>query len=85
MEPVLDNFQTIAMSRNLSDTKVGDFVLRWLAGIPTPMRLKVVSVTANLIICYGGWEFDRKTGAEIDEDLGWGPDVATGSFITPDG
>ena len=33
------------------------------------------------------WEFDKKTGAEIDDDLGWGPPTAeepnkmTGSFI----
>ena len=35
------------------------------------MRLKVTQLTAYRIIC-GGWEFDRQTGAEIDEDLGWG-------------
>jgi hypothetical protein len=42
-----------------------------------------VTVTANRIVCSGGWEFDLKTGAEIDEALGWGPDTSTGSFIRP--
>jgi hypothetical protein len=73
------------MSKNLSDIKVGEFVLRWLTDIPTPMRLEVVSVSANRIVCRGGWEFDPKTGAEIDETLGWGPEVATGSFIRLEG
>jgi len=73
------------VSKSLSDIKVGDFVLRWLTDIPTPMRLEVKSVTANRIVCRGGWEFDPVTGAEIDEALGWGPDTATGSFIRSDG
>ena len=38
------------------------------------MRLKVTQLTADRIIC-GAWEFDRQTGAEIDEDLGSGPSV----------
>jgi hypothetical protein len=71
------------MSKQLSDIKAGDFVLRWLADLPEPMRLKVVSVTADRIVCSGGWEFDRKTAAEIDETLGWGSDNVTGSFIIP--
>jgi hypothetical protein len=69
------------MSKQLSDIKAGDFVLRWLPDVPAPMRLMVVTVTANRIVCSGGWEFDPKTGAEIDEALGWGPDTSTGSFI----
>ena len=69
------------MSEQLSNIKAGDFVLRWLSGVSTPMRLEVVIVTADRIVCSGGWEFDLKTGAEIDEALGWGPDTITGSFI----
>ena len=62
------------------EIKAGDMVTRWLAGT-IPMELRVSAVTDDRIIC-GGWEFDKKTGAEIDEDLGWGPPPKmTGSFI----
>ena len=47
------------------------------------MRLKVTQLTADRIIC-GGWEFDRQSGAEIDEDLGWGSGGVTGSFLEPE-
>jgi hypothetical protein len=64
----------------LRDLKVGQPVVRMLAGV-VPMPLKVTAVTDKRIIC-GAWEFDRATGAEIDEELGWGPPpLATGSFI----
>jgi hypothetical protein len=43
------------------------------------MRLRVTTVTEDRVIC-GPWEFDRETGAEIDDFLGWGPTV-TGSYI----
>jgi hypothetical protein len=43
------------------------------------MKLRITAITTERIIC-GSWEFDRKTGAEIDEDLGWGPQ-GTGSYI----
>lgn len=64
------------------DYKVGDVATRWLAGT-IRMDLKVTSVTDKLIICgEAGWQFDKKTGAEVDEDLGWGsPPKITGSFI----
>ena len=65
--------------KNIKDITVGDLVTRDLCGVPMP--LKVTAVTDERIIC-GPWEFDRATGAEIDEDLGWGPD-GTGSFIVP--
>jgi hypothetical protein len=59
--------------------KPGDVVTRMLAGT-IPMKLKVQSVTDTLIDC--GWTFDRKTGAEVDEDLGWGPPPKmTGSYL----
>lgn len=61
----------------LQDVKVGDTVTRNLCGME--MELKVTEITENRIIC-GSWEFDKKSGAEIDEELGWGPTM-TGSFI----
>ena len=48
---------------------------------PVPMLLKVSKATRDRIVC-GAWEFDRATGAEIDEDLGWGPG-GTGSWNPP--
>ena len=63
------------------EPKVGDTVLRLLAG-QVPMKLKVTEVTDTLIVTGGGWTFDKATGAEIDEDLGWGPPPKmTGSFL----
>jgi len=72
------------MSKRLSEIAAGDFVLRRFGGVPKPLRLKVTLVTADRIICAGGWEFDRQSGAEIDEDLGWGPGTVTGSLIEPE-
>ena len=60
--------------------KVGMRVKRMLAGT-IPMDLLVSEVTDTRIIC-GAYEFDRKTGAEIDEELGWGPEFGhTGSYL----
>jgi hypothetical protein len=65
---------------NLSEIKAGDIVVRWLAG-EIPHELRVSEVTDDRIKC-GAWEFCRKTGAEIDEDLNWGPPPKwTGSFL----
>ena len=61
---------------------VGDTVTRWLAGT-IPQELAITEITDDRIIC-GSWEFDKATGAEIDEFLGWGPPpkfTMTGSFI----
>jgi hypothetical protein len=70
------------MKPKFPDVAVGDVVTRMLAGV-VPMRLTVTEVTEDRIICGGGWEFDRATGAEIDDDLGWGPAYgATGSYLT---
>jgi hypothetical protein len=66
----------------MDEIKVGDVVTRWLAGT-IPMELRVTEITDDRIVC-GGWEFDKATGAEIDEYLGWGPPPKyhmTGSFI----
>lgn len=63
----------------LKSLKVGDPVVRMLAGT-VPMELTVKEITDNKIIC-GMWEFDKKTGVEIDEDMGWGPDTHSGSYL----
>jgi molybdenum cofactor biosynthesis enzyme MoaA len=61
--------------------KVGDTVVRSFGGDGPKMKLVITAITADAIIC-GAWLFDKKTGAEIDEDLGWGPPpLHTGSFI----
>jgi hypothetical protein len=61
------------------DVKPGDKVIRMLAGT-IPMELTVQNVSDTTIDC--GWTFDRKTGAEVDEELGWGPPPKmTGSYI----
>jgi hypothetical protein len=62
--------------------RVGDVVVRMLAGT-IPMKLQVSDITDQLIIC-GDWQFDKATGAEIDEELGWGPPpLMTGSYLDP--
>lgn len=78
-------------SHNLDNVKVGDMLVRVLGanGVPMPVivgeikdgRVKVGSGD-GVIPWQMGWTFDQKTGAEIDEDLGWGPDTITGSYIT---
>ena len=60
--------------------KEGDKVTRMLAGC-LPMELKITELTDDLVVC-GPWQFDRATGAEIDEDLDWGPPPRhTGSVL----
>lgn len=51
--------------------RVGDVVVRMLAGT-LPMKLQVSDITEQLIVC-SAWQFDKATGAEIDEELGWWP------------
>jgi hypothetical protein len=68
----------------LQEIKPGDVITRMLAG-ELPIELNVTEVTDDTIYCGErgvGWKFDRKTGAEVDEDLNWGPPpLMTGSFI----
>lgn len=67
--------------QTLTQIKVNDIVNRNM-GLNGPiMSLKVTQLTADRIVC-GDWEFDRSTGAEIDELLGWGPE-GTGTWIVP--
>ena len=62
--------------------KVGDVVTRMLGGT-IPMRLSVSAITDRIITC-SDWQFDKATGAEIDEVLGWGPPpLMTGSYLDP--
>ncbi len=65
--------------------KVGDKVMRMLGGPKgVPHELWVTSITDTEIYC-GAWTFDRATGVEIDEDLGWGPKHGvTGSYLILD-
>lgn len=64
----------------LAEVKVGDTVTRIIARTMR-MELIVTHVTETEIHC-GDWVFDRRTGAEIDDDLDWGPPPkATGSFL----
>jgi hypothetical protein len=59
--------------------QIGDKVTRMMADIS--MELEITKITEDLIIC-GPWTFDRKSGMEIDDDLGWGPMYGiTGSFL----
>jgi hypothetical protein len=62
--------------------KPGDTVLRMLGGMTgVPMELKVSAVDEDFIHC-GPWKFDRETGAEVDEELEWGPQFGvTGSYL----
>jgi len=65
------------------DAKVGDVVTRNLAG--ALIELEVTAVDDKFIYCGPkgvGWKFDKWTGAEVDEELGWGPPPKiSGSFI----
>lgn len=61
--------------------KAGDTVTRMICGT-MPMQLKVTKVDETLIHC-GDWTFDRITGGEVDEDLGWTAH-RTGSVLKQD-
>ena len=57
------------------------------------MPMWVIRVTDTRVICAPfpaaepregvWWEFSRRNGAEIDDEIGWSETV-TGSFIVPD-
>jgi len=67
----------------MKNLQVGDKVIRMLAG-SIPMPLAVTEVKEDRYVC-AMWEFDKTTGAEIDEDLRWGPPpLSTGSYIVPE-
>lgn len=61
--------------------KVGDVVQRKHARGDF-MKLRVTEVTDDMVVC-GLWDFDRLTGAEIDDQLGWGPKHGkSGTFLS---
>lgn len=65
--------------------KPGDEFTRNLCGLKMSMTVLGVAngvISARATFGPAGYQFDAKTGAEIDEDLKWGPKFgATGSFI----
>lgn len=63
----------------MDNLKVGDTVRRIIANL-IPMDLTITKIDEKLIHC-GDWTFDRVTGAEIDETLGWNSQFS-GSYIT---
>lgn len=72
------------MTVSLLEVKPGDQVGREYGpeGDRRVMWLTVTEVTESTIFC-NRWEFDRETGAEIDEDLQWGPKYGkSGGFLT---
>lgn len=62
--------------------KPGDQVTRLICGT-MPMELNVTRVDDKLIHC-GPWTFDRVTGGEVDEDLGWTA-YSSGSVLKREG
>lgn len=74
------------------DLKVGDRVHRRMGHDGPTMEMQVVKVTDDLIECGAvnkdgsieklGWTFDRETGVEEDEELGWGKKFGvTGTYL----
>jgi hypothetical protein len=69
-------------SKQMPPTKIetGTEVTRMVAGT-IPSKLLVTKIEDGLIYC-GPWKFCAETGAEVDEELDWGPPpLATGSFL----
>jgi hypothetical protein len=66
------------------DINAGDTVTRLLGG-SIPMLLVVTRVDERFIYCGDegvGYKFDRESGFEVDEEIGWGPQFGlTGSFL----
>ena len=75
--------------------QVGDIVARYLGDGKKFMNMRVLRIDKEkeLVHCAAidkdtgaeaalGWTFDLRTGAEVDEDLEWGPRWGiTGSYI----
>lgn len=79
-EPALPELGAAPIPDSFRYVQVGDVVTRLLGG-SIPMRLQVTDLDDELIHC-GGWTFDRDSGFEVDEDLGWGLRYGiTGSFL----
>jgi hypothetical protein len=65
----------------LQNLKPGDFVKRLIGNVVT-MQMVVTEVTSTRIICRA-YQFDKETGGEIDEELGWDGKLRSGSRIEP--
>lgn len=78
-----DFFDVISMPHPTFDNiKVGDKVLRKIGKNGPESIMTVTQIKKNKIICNKAWSFDKKTGAEIDKDLRWGPPpLITGSYL----
>ena len=76
---------------DFTDLKVGDRVNRRIGDNGPIMLMEVVDLGDDLIECgavHGKsvlrfeWTFDRKTGAEVDDYLKWGPKYGiTGTYL----
>lgn len=67
--------------KTLLELRPGDMAHRMIAGGKLLVVLRVTGITDDHIIC-GPWVFDRTTGAEIDDDLHWGPKYGfTGTYL----
>jgi hypothetical protein len=66
---------------NCTDIKPGDIILGMLGGT-VPKELLVTAIDHDVICAGLRWKCDRATGAEVGQDLGWGPQFGvTGPFI----
>lgn len=79
---------------DITQLRPGDTAIRLLAG-QIPMWMRVLRVAADVLHCAPAqmtarvairqnliWTFDRATGVEIDDSLGWGPAYGiSGSFL----
>lgn len=61
----------------MKELKIGDLVVRNMCGVK--MSLKISNIDNKFIYC-GPRKFDKFTGAEVDEELGW-DNFLTGSFL----
>lgn len=59
--------------------QVGDVITRVLAGT-IPTKVVVSSIDDTYIHC-GPWKFLKRTGCEVDEEIGWDGVNHTGSFL----
>lgn len=76
---------------DFSHLRPDDLVYRQMGANGPKMLMRVREISDTIITCdtaegfRGGWTFDRKTGVEEDEDLGWGvKHGVTGTFLTHD-
>jgi hypothetical protein len=78
-----DRPQVRVVHHSFRYVKPGDRVRRVLGG--AAMTLVVSAVDEDFIHCGPpgvGWKFDRATGIEVDEEIGWGPQFGVaGSYL----